>query len=83
MSGFVNGLLQSVFSIIGLNTPLKRLLGTAAGGTFAEFMLKPPYAFDEDGRVRPWGLVAQEPGSTFMPVGFLPSLLGAIFMLFF
>lgn len=83
MASMVIEWIQRFFGLIGVNTPLKRLLATAASGTLGEFALKPRYAFDENGRVRPWGLVAQEPGSTFMPVGFLPTLLGTIFMLFF
>lgn len=75
-----------IFGPIGLTTPLRRFLFTSAGGTMAELMIKPPWAFDESGKMRPWAMPfgggEVSPGCTFTPLGFFPILLGIILSLF-
>lgn len=81
------GYFESFFGGLGLNTQFKRFLAVAAGGGLLEFALKPGYAFESDGKMRSWAGIPlfsseAEPGATYTPIGFWPSLAGLIAAMF-
>lgn len=74
---------QDGFSFVGMDTPLKRFVVLTSLGLGAEFFTKPKYAFDEKGNLRPLAIMSSEPGATYTPIGFFPSLVGGAAALFF
>lgn len=75
----------SIFKTLGLDSPFARFVFVGAGGTGVEYLVKPSYAFDEQGEPRPWAKPWGEnaPGAVYTPVGFFPILLGLCAALFF
>lgn len=80
----VVSMFRTVFATLGLNLPLYRFLGLTALGTGLEFVVRPRYAFDENGSVRPWAIpfMSSPPGAVYTPVGFFPGLAGLVAALF-
>lgn len=76
--------IQGIFQSLGLDSPFARFLFVAAAATAVEFVVKPSYAFDADGQLRPWAKPwgESEPGAVYTPVLFFPILLGLAAALF-
>jgi len=71
--------IENAFGMVGGNTPGRRFAGVLATSSAAEYALKPGYAYDQAGNMRPnsW-LDGNAPNGTYLPAFFIPVILGII-----
>ena len=71
-------MVESMFSTLGLNTPVSRFLfGFGLLGS-AMFMAKPSFAFTSSGDMRPWKPISKSADSTYL-VWWIPGLLAGAY----
>lgn len=83
-NGLFANIFKTIFSTVGLTSPILRFVGVAAILTGAEFVFKPRYAFTESGSMRAWAIPFTSPSkdAVYTPVGFFPILIGSMAALF-
>lgn len=71
--------IESAFGMVGGNTPGRRFAGVMATSAAAEYAVKPSYAYDSQGNMRPnaW-LDGNSPNSTYIPAFAIPIVLGVL-----
>lgn len=71
--------IMGAFGMLGGNTPGRRFAGTFAATSALEYAVKPSYAYDQSGNMRPnaW-LDSDSPNSTYLPAFGLPLLLAGL-----
>lgn len=79
--------IESMFSAIGLDSPLFRLLGVAGATGACLYLFKPSAFFESDGRSRPWSLWSldgpdSDSTSTWVPWWLFAILAGVFFATF-
>lgn len=71
--------IYSAFGMVGGNTPGRRFAGVMAASSAAEYAVKPSYAYDANGNMRPnaW-LDSTSPNGTYVPAFLIPIILGTL-----
>jgi hypothetical protein len=69
----------NAFGMVGGNTPGRRFAGVLAASSAAEYAVKPSYAYDKSGNMRPnaW-LDSTAPNASYLPAFAIPLILGTL-----
>lgn len=74
----IYGPIMDAFGMVGANTPGRRFAGVLATSSAAEYALKPSYAYDNQGNMRPNAWLENSPNSTYIPAFALPVVMGLL-----